>query len=279
MPELSGPYIGFGGAVWNLRPNLQVLSTVLPCHFHHSDTQLRFTVARHLSAMKRAVESLRQYYEVDLRAINDLSNDSPPQAPFPYVTSFKSLEDSTVQKFVYKTQHDSAKLLFTGELQTGKRIYIKFVQRYSDKAHSLCASMGFAPALIGYERVPGGWFIVVMDALDEEYEELPRGPLPSSFADEITAKITLLHQAGYVHGDIRDTNVMVRKDGQKGFMLVDFDWAGEISEARYPMYVNRGTDLWRPDGAQDGNFIMADHDVQMLDYMLQARHATVLPIH
>jgi hypothetical protein len=267
MPELSGPYIGFGGAAWNLRPNLQVLSTVLPCHFHHSDTELQSTVARHLRALKRAIESLNQYYEVDLRAINHFSDDSPPQAPFPYVTSFTSLEDSTVQKFVYETQYDSAKLLFTGELQTGKRIYIKFVKRYSDKAHLLCASMGFAPALIGYERIPGGWYIVVMDALDQ-YQELPSGPHAPSLADEITAKITWLHQAGYVHGDIRDTNVMVRKDGEDGFNLVDFDWAGEIGVVRYPMYVNRGGGLWRPDGARDGELITADHDMMMLENML-----------
>jgi tRNA A-37 threonylcarbamoyl transferase component Bud32 len=37
-----------------------------------------------------------------------------------------------------------------------------------------------------------------------------------------------LHQAGYVQGDIRDANIMVRKDGSLGFMLIDFDWAGEI---------------------------------------------------
>ena len=32
-----------------------------------------------------------------------------------------------------------------------------------------------------------------------------------------------LHQANVVHGDVRDANVMVMKDGKLGFMLVYFD--------------------------------------------------------
>jgi hypothetical protein len=75
-----------------------------------------------------------------------------------------------------------------------------------------------------------------------------------------------------VHGDIRDTNVMVRKDGEMGFMLVDFDWAGEIGVVRYPMNVNRAENLWRPDGASDGNVITAHHDIQMLEKMLLNTH-------
>ena len=54
----------------------------------------------------------------------------------------------------------------------------------------------------------------------------------------LVLKETLLHQVGYVYGDLRDTNLMVRKDGQSGFMLVDFDWAGKFGEVCYPMNVN-----------------------------------------
>jgi Lipopolysaccharide kinase (Kdo/WaaP) family len=261
--EISGPYIGFAGAAWNLRPNVQVLSTVLPLHFHHSDTRLWTTTARHLSALKKAISSLQEYYQVELPAT---THSSPPQAPFPYARSFSSIEDSTTQRLTYLSQPLSDKLVFMGTLDTSKRVCVKFVQRYSGKAHSLCASMGFAPTLIGFERVPGGWYMVVMDALDKDYEQLDQLVHPSAL-DGITAKITSLHQAGYVHGDIRNTNVMVRKDGEIGFMLVDFDWAGEIGVIRYPMHVNR-EDITRPDGAHDGELITADHDVQMLETML-----------
>jgi hypothetical protein len=47
-----------------------------------------------------------------------------------------------------------------------------------------------------------------------------------------------LHQAHFVHSDVRDVNMMVRKDGKPGFMLVDFDWAEVIDKVRYPANVN-----------------------------------------
>jgi serine/threonine protein kinase len=117
-----------------------------------------------------------------------------------------------------------------------------------------------------------------MDAIDEDYEELSQRPDALPIADEIKAKIISLHQAGFVHGDIRDTNIMVRKDGKAGFMLVDFDWAGEIGVVRYPMNVNRGPDLWRPEGALDGELITADDDMQMLENMLTPRPSAALSI-
>ncbi|KAG1790462.1 uncharacterized protein HD556DRAFT_731545 [Suillus plorans] len=75
---------------------------------------------------------------------------------------------------------------------------------------------------------------------------------------------SLFHRGGYVHGDIRDTNIMVKKDFSPGFMLVDFDWSGTIGEARYPVNVYQGERLWRPDGAEDGQLVMPEHDMQML---------------
>ncbi|EPQ53377.1 hypothetical protein GLOTRDRAFT_17241, partial [Gloeophyllum trabeum ATCC 11539] len=50
-------------------------------------------------------------------------------------------------------------------------------------------------------------------------------------------KLALLHEAGYVHGDVRDVNVLVcgaDGSGEKDVLLVDWDWAGRGAEARYP---------------------------------------------
>jgi len=57
---------------------------------------------------------------------------------------------------------------------------------------------------------------------------------------------------------------MVKKDGVEGFKLVDFDWSGRIDQVRYPMNVYRGSRLWRPPGAEDGELIQAEHDIEML---------------
>lgn len=111
--------------------------------------------------------------------------------------------------------------------------------------------------------------MVVMDLLEEyeclcdvkhslSHEEKQR------LREELSSKLTDLHQMDFVHGDVRDANVMVRKD-RLGWKLVDFDWSGKIGEVRYPMNVNRG--LRRPEGALDGKLILADHDIKMLDYL------------
>lgn len=57
-----GPYIGFAGAGWNVRPNAQVLSATIPFHFRHSDTKLRTMAARHFDAFQKAIHSLEEYY-------------------------------------------------------------------------------------------------------------------------------------------------------------------------------------------------------------------------
>jgi serine/threonine protein kinase len=86
---------------------------------------------------------------------------------------------------------------------------------------------------------------------------LDRQPLK----EDITSLIKELHNHGYVHGDLRNTNLFV---GNNTFMLLDFDWAGRIEEARYPMYLNR-EDIRRPNGASDGEKIVVKHDLDILE--------------
>ena len=76
--------------------------------------------------------------------------------------------------------------------------------------------------------------MAVMEMIGEDY--FPLSPPPYSHSEDITQKLTSLHQANYVHGDVRDTNIMVKKDGVRGFKLVDFDWSGRgpISNERLP---------------------------------------------
>ena len=46
---------------------------------------------------------------------------------------------------------------------------------------------------------------------------------PAGTREQIRERLVGLHQANVVHGDVRNANVMVRKDGKLGFMLVYFD--------------------------------------------------------
>ncbi|KAK7437958.1 hypothetical protein VKT23_018393 [Stygiomarasmius scandens] len=100
-----------------------------------------------------------------------------------------------------------------------------------------------------------------MDRVDDNYRPFDTADRSEQMRDFILEKLGALHQAGYVHGDVRDTNVMVRSDGEAEFMLVDFDWSGRIGEVFYPMNINKGPDLWRPDDVYDEALIKADYNI------------------
>jgi hypothetical protein len=158
-------------------------------------------------------------------------------------------------------------------------------QEYSPEAHRFCALHGHAPELLAYERLPGGWGMVVMDVLeifrgeDDAFSPRTKGsyhrfswmsvqdiqPLEKAVTDFIHE----LHAHGYVHGDLRDANLFARL-GQdttttSDFTILDFEWAGRIDldETSYPMCINRG-DIRRPLGVQD---MMKEHDLEMLRYL------------
>jgi len=117
-----------------------------------------------------------------------------------------------------------------------------------------------------------------MDALDIDNDCFPQRPgsyrLLSEIAvldcqplkEVITSLIRELHDYndGYVHGDLQDTNFVVGDN--KHFMLLDFDWAGPIHKTHYPMHVN-WKDIQRPDRVSDGEKIVAEHDLDMLNYL------------
>ena len=127
------------------------------------------------------------------------------------------------------------------------------------------------------QEIPGAWYIVVMGDLDidpysciSSYKQFVPCFYPPSdlkrMEEAVTALISDLHNEGYMHGDLWDVNLFVRCNGQdktKDFMLIDFDWAGEVHKTRYPRLMNREM-VHRPSGAQNGMEILKDHDLEML---------------
>jgi serine/threonine protein kinase len=218
-------------------------------------------IARYFGAAKKAISALDEYYHRGLPAIKKLDPAKRPNVSYPYPRQYQSLVDGTVHTFKYSAPVQQDKLIFRAR-DGNVDICVKFVRRYSKEAHLKCASMGFAPRLMGFEKVPRGWYMVVMEYLDDTYQDLDDSQFRAGFSDQLLANLVALHQAGYAHGDIRGPNIMVRKTGQGRALLVDFDWAGVINEVRYPMYLNE--DLVRPEGAAPGELIAAEHDMKML---------------
>ncbi|KAG1812750.1 hypothetical protein EV424DRAFT_1473537 [Suillus variegatus] len=234
----TGPHIDFSAAVWSTRPNMQVISTALPLFHHPTDSKMRAMVARHIGALRKALLSLLACYQSmtspspnqELEFLDSKFQD--PMFPYPY--SFTCIETSLTCDFLYYNQMGQSRLLFSAVKTTDdKTLCIKFVRRYS-------------------KDLPGGWYMIVMEMITDDYCRLQEITVPYPHHDALTTELQSLHRGGYVHGDIRDTNIMVKKDCSPGFKLVDFDWSGTIGETRYPMNVYRGERLWRPDGAEDG---------------------------
>jgi len=124
--------------------------------------------------------------------------------------------------------------------------------------------MRIAPTLLSFESLPGGWIMVVMDKIGNNYISLFSAStvMRGYLYDLIKEKLQELHQKGMVHGDFCNAKIVVEKIASDKFLFLDFDWAGRIGEVTYPMNVNRA-DIWRPDDAVDGKLIKAKHDIMM----------------
>lgn len=157
-------------------------------------------------------------------------------------------------------------------------VLVKFADRYSADAHRHLAEHGAAPRLRGCFPVAGGWLAVVME--ESEYEQL------FAIAPELTpaeqAKVQVrvreiidtLHAGGFVHGDVRSTNLLIDPASLDGtasdvkIHVIDYDWAGPDGEATYPIGINR-LSVTRPDGAEDGKLITKAHDIEMISYLFK----------
>ena len=239
---------------------------------------MRYKLARHVKALQNGLVSLEAYY-TQLKAAGSSTGQPLRNPTLPYPCSFSS---NPIRNFTYDERGEGHNLVFFGKFQDGdcEAICIKFTRYYCQQAHEFCASKGRAPKLYTVESYPGGWYMVVMDDIRKDYvslfdfidvqsESQDYADVRNSLSEEISAFLSDLHQQGLVHGDIRNTNIMVRRSGSDvagAFQLLDFDWSGRIDEARYPLDINTTT-VKRPDGVAGNNLIEAAHDIQMLEYI------------
>ncbi|KAF9535049.1 hypothetical protein CPB83DRAFT_226976 [Crepidotus variabilis] len=270
---IFGPFISFAGAVWTDRPTINMLSPAFPTHFHSTDTNIRDTLARHLGTFRSALRSLQTYYE-GLSTVSTIPSCSPM---FPYKSDF--CEERYSFHYISRVGSVGNSLVFKGEMRSSPHdlVFIKFTCQYSEDLHRYCTSERFAPSLRALEKLPGGWQMVIMDDISAEYVELYdmidskdlKPACKTDFTNRLKDALVKLHEKGLVHGDVRNTNIMVKKDDmtlKESFMLVDFDWGGKASEARYPLDLNTTT-VKRPEWVFGRRRIEPQHDLTMLQYI------------
>lgn len=240
----QGPILAFW-VLYGQAPLLfKCLAPVLPLYYHYSDWSSRDRVSRAFGALKKACSALKDYYGKDLATLEW------PVAGFPHPHEYKTSVGSL--SFTYLEAIDKDKLIFHAKCDN-EDICINFVRRYSREAHETCVSIGCAPALRGFECIPGGWFMVVMDYIGESHCSLEMVTPSTELEQTLVEKLGQLHQEGYVHGDIRVNNNMVPYNG-KGIMLLDFDWGGKIGKVTYPININLNIEEGQPDRVSRGEY-------------------------
>jgi hypothetical protein len=236
------------------------------------DQDKKNRLARYFGAFRRAIKDLRLYYETNIVPTGQADITDLPDPLFPYACQYIS-EGVTIH-FKYKAQFLPRSLIFIGEtLGENDQVFVKYTQTYSVEAHEVCAHLGYAPKLRACQKINGDWYMVVMDHVDTTiYRPYSARITDSDIAfpsaellrPKVKQAIDALHQSDLVHGDLRDTNILVSTDGNVNILLVDFDWSGKVGIARYPVNVNH-TGIRRPQEAQYGNIIKKDHDIFMFN--------------
>ena len=263
----TGPYISVALAVYAGTPNVQTITPVVPLNFHPSDTKARENGERFICALRRLLSDLKVYY------LTDLFSESPLlQVKFPFYNTY--VDGGASHNFVYEEQIDQ-KRAFIAHLRDNPedKIFVKFSRRYGEDAHKVAHAHGFAPKLRSVERFADGWVMVVMDDVSHQYYGIKGRRLEKDVYKAVKEALALFHKDGYVHGDLRETNIMVKRDGvdSEGLgdtILVDFDWAGKENTVRYPSDITLNhPDIPRPMGIERGGLISSAHDDQMLEFL------------
>jgi serine/threonine protein kinase len=115
--------------------------------------------------------------------------------------------------FFYDKRLDDTKLLFLAMVNQFQFL-VKFTPRYSENCHRYLERRGRAPKLLNCCQFRGGWKAVFMEI--SRYKPLYGMKLTDEENNKVREKVMKvvidLHEGGFVHGDIRDTNILVDPD-------------------------------------------------------------------
>ena len=247
---------------------MQALTPGLRVDRDRRDDDQRNLLAWFVRALRNAYQGLKSFYGSPSGLIRDPSgyrsgpNSLSIDRPFPYKDSYYN-KGQIECAFKYKSRLVHCALLFLAERigpeADAKEILIKFTRTYSRDVHELLASNGFAPELFAVEDLPGGWKMVVMEYLsgwvmlgEKSHEERLK------YQEKLNEALRIIHDRGFVHGDIRWPNILVSEDNVK---VIDFDNCGQEGVKRYPREWDHRQ---RVEEAKEGELMRKSHDTWML---------------
>ena len=243
-----------------------------------TDEQVRRAIAASIQALIETVPLIESHYrKPEIKMTPELLHrqDWMEARRFPFQTEYQ--DKTGLKKRLRYIRREHKKLVFYAEDEKeGSELCVKFTRRYSAKAHCYLAERGWAPTLHCCTEHAGGWFMVVMDLSPFT----PLYQVDFSVEEQVQMKrkiegiLKIFHGGGFVHGDIRSTNILVEKgiEGKAklegaGLHIVDFDWAGNFrkAEVKYPNDIS--TEVRRPDRVKGGGNITLEDDIGMCSYL------------
>jgi len=274
-----GSLLGFYGAAWDgNRVRVEPLTHMYDLWDHGKEMSTTYAIASALDALMAAVDNIEAHYksiQADAKTNpTSVENDSLLQKArgFPFMTSYE--DGGQRVAFTYNERLDDEKLIFSAILRhpNSEECLVKYTWRYSEAAHNYLASHGSAPRIRRCVRISADWTAVIMDK--STYQRLYGLRLSDAEQETVRRKVRsvvqTLHQGGFVHGDIRDTNILIDLGSlaseDVAIHFIDFDWAGRLGEAKYPIEVNKTT-MRRPVDVEGGGLITKEHDLEMVSYL------------
>ena len=215
-----------------------------------------------------------------------MSTDWPPSLTleeflFPSITeieiyppTYPDTHPETI-KFILEARHDDVehRELYHARLvsptSSDKAIYVKFSQQYSLELHKFCTEQKFAPGILGFQKLHGGWYAVAMEKIDTVDETMITSfPEAGEWKSKIEKLVREFHQEGLVHGDLRLANFVFTSHKPRRMILVDFDWGGKDGEVEFP-YEELIEDLGVSNNQLCGRKITKEHDQRCLEKVTQ----------
>ncbi|KAF5386419.1 hypothetical protein D9757_006634 [Collybiopsis confluens] len=276
--------IGFGlhsDTAFSSRSDVATTSSVPTASSSHSDvatTSSTKVVIASSSCLDGATTSYTEVAAVssisdtesDQLVTSDFDLEFVDESSFGVSITGSALAAENKVHFHYTKRVDPIRLLFTARTAKGEDIIIKFgYGRYGLEAHTKAAAANLAPAVLGFSWIPGGWWMVAMELLDKGFEPCSKSNVNKHCRSVIISSISAFHALGFVHGDLRASNVLVRKHGEQWeCKLIDFDWAGLAGKVTYPFGVYCTNKMYRPMKYMDQLPITVRDDQLTVDNML-----------
>ncbi|CAJ0823466.1 15990_t:CDS:2 [Entrophospora sp. SA101] len=272
---IMGPMIGIAGAVYSREIVISPLvstSLIIPKELQ---SNLLTKITRIFCALKAGLDSIDKFH-VNLSPEMLDNSLYCEQVIFPYIQQYVS-RDKNLIKFVYVEQLlllQNQLVFRIKRLPEGTNCIIKFVKTYGDDVHELCYTNGFAPELFAINTINlSEYKLVVMEDLEEQGYKCVREIWRLLSLDDretlkskINRAIKNIHSAKYVHGDMRIDNIMAKMyKTEWSIKIVNFDWAGTLNEAKYPLSILDEKYTEYHEDAHYGSHIKHEHDLHLIE--------------